>query len=146
VVLRNKPLKAPTFNAILERNVKIFRPPPATHLQTCTTNELMLPPSHPRPTMIQVLPEAKMGKNSEVGLAQMHKNRNLQDRIGIQMGQVQIVKIKETAEEGRNGKSKAMDKKRNIDDGLMGIFCRNSNPTANPPRAEFFWRKNSNIN
>ena len=87
-----------------------------------------------------------MRKNSEVGLAQMHKDRNLQDRIGIQMGQVQIVKIKETAEEGRNGKSKAADEKRNIDDGLVGIFCRNSNPTANPPREELFWRKNSNIN
>jgi hypothetical protein len=76
----------------------------------------------------------------------MHKDRNLQDRIGIQMGQVQIVKIKETAEEGRNGKSKAANEKRNIGDGLVGIFCRNSNPATNPPRAELFWRKNSNIN
>jgi hypothetical protein len=96
--------------------------------------------------MIQILPKSEMRKNSEVGLAQMHKDRNLQDRIGIQMGQVQIVKIKETAEEGRNGKSKAADEKRNIDDGLVGIFCRNSDPTANPPRADLFWRKNSNIN
>jgi hypothetical protein len=62
------------------------------------------------------------------------------------MGQVQIVKIKETAEEGRNGKSKAVDEKRDIDNGLVGVFCRNSNPTTNPPRAELFWRKNSNIN
>jgi hypothetical protein len=116
------------------------------HLQTCTTNKLVLPPSHLRPTMIQILPKSEMRKNSEVGLAQMHKDRNLQDRIGIQMGQVQIVKIKETAEEGRNGKSKAADEKRNIDDGLVGIFCRNSDPTANPPRADLFWRKNSNIN
>jgi hypothetical protein len=29
-----------------------------------------------------------MRKNSEVGLTQMHKDRNLQDGIGIQMGQV----------------------------------------------------------
>jgi hypothetical protein len=49
-------------------------------------------------------------------------------------------------EEARNGKSKAADEKRNLDDGLVGIFCRNSDPTANPPRAELFWRKNSNIN
>jgi hypothetical protein len=54
------------------------------------------------------------------------------------MGQVQIVKIKETAEEGRNGKSKVVDEKRNINDGLVGIFCRNSDPTANPPRTELF--------
>jgi hypothetical protein len=77
VVFHNKPLKAPPFNAILERNVKVFCLPPATHLQTCTTNELVLPPSHPGPTMIQILPEAKMGKNSEVGLTQMHEDGNL---------------------------------------------------------------------
>jgi hypothetical protein len=40
----------------------------------------------------------------------------------------------------------AADEKRNVDDGLVGIFCRNSDPTANPPRAELFWRKNFNIN
>jgi hypothetical protein len=33
--------------------------------------------------MIQILLEAKMGKNSEVGLTQMHKDINLQDKIGI---------------------------------------------------------------
>jgi hypothetical protein len=91
--------------------------------------------------MIQVLPESKMGQNSEVGLAQMHKDRNLQDGIGIQMGQVQIVKIKETAKEGSNGKSKAADEKRDIDNRLVGVFCWNNNPTANPPRTELFWRK-----
>jgi hypothetical protein len=62
------------------------------------------------------------------------------------MGQVQIVKIKETAQEGSNEKSKAMDEKRDIDNGLVGVFYRNSNPTTNPPRTELFWRKNSNFN
>jgi hypothetical protein len=80
-----------------------------------------------------------MGKNPEVGLTQMNKNGNLQDRIGIQVGQVQIVKIKETAEEGRNGKSETMDKEGNINDGLMSVLCQNSNSAANPPRTEFFW-------
>jgi hypothetical protein len=56
VVFHNKPLKAPPFNSILERNVEVFCLPPAAHLQTCTTNELVLPPSHPRPTVIQILP------------------------------------------------------------------------------------------
>jgi hypothetical protein len=46
------------------------------------------------------------------------------------MGQIQAIEIKETAEERRNGKSKAADKKRNINDGFVGIFCRNSDPTA----------------
>jgi hypothetical protein len=96
--------------------------------------------------MIQILPEAKMGKNPKVGLTQMHEDRNLQDRIRVQMGQVQIIEIKEAVEEGRNGKSKAMDKKRNIDDRLVGVFCWNSDPVANPPRAELFWKKNPNIN
>jgi hypothetical protein len=80
-----------------------------------------------------------MGKNPEEGLTQMNKNGNLQDRIGIQVGQVQIVKIKETAEEGRNGKSETTDKKGNINDGLMSVLRWNSNSSANPPRTKFFW-------
>jgi hypothetical protein len=90
--------------------------------------------------MIQKLQEAEMGKNAEIGLTQMNKNGNLQDRIRVKVGQVQIVEIKEVAEEGRNGKSKAADKKINIDNGLMSVLRRNSNPTANPPRTELFWR------
>jgi hypothetical protein len=86
-----------------------------------------------------------VGKNSEVGLAQMNKDRNLQNGIGIQMSQVQIIKVKETAEEGRNEKSKAADKKRNIDNGLVGIFYRNSDPTTNLPRTKLLRRKNANI-
>jgi hypothetical protein len=65
----------------------------------------------------------------------MDKNRNLQNGIGIQVGQIQAIEIKETAEERRNGKCKAADKKRNINDGFVGVFCRNSNPTTDPPRA-----------
>jgi hypothetical protein len=48
-------------------------------------------------------------------------------------------------EEGRNGKSKAADKKRDVDNGLVGIFCQDSDPTANPPRTKLLRRKNSNI-
>jgi hypothetical protein len=86
-----------------------------------------------------------VGKNSEVGLTQMNKDRNLQNGIGIQMSQVHIIKVKETTEEGRNRNIKAADKKRNIDNGLVGIFCRNSDPTTNPPRTKLLRRKNSNI-
>jgi hypothetical protein len=75
----------------------------------------------------------------------MNKDRDLHNGIGIQMSQVQIIKVKETAEEGRNGKSKATDKKRNINNGLVGIFYRNSDPTTNPPITKLFRRKNSNI-
>jgi hypothetical protein len=76
----------------------------------------------------------------------MNKNRNLQNGIGIQMGQIQAIEIKETAEERRNGKSKSADKKRNVNDGFVGVFCQNSDPTADPPRTELLRRKNSDRN
>ena len=72
----------------------------------------------------------------------MNENGDLQDRIGIQMGQVKMVEIKEAAEKGRNGKAKAAEKERGINNGLMGILSWNSKPMANPPRTEFPRRKN----
>ena len=66
----------------------------------------------------------------------MNKNGDLQDRIGIQMGQVKMVEIKEAAEKGRNGKTEAAEKERSVNHGLMGILSRDSNPMANPPRTE----------
>jgi hypothetical protein len=57
------------------------------------------------------------------------------------MGQIQEIEIKETVEERRNGKSKAADKKRNVNDEFVGVFCRNSDPTADPPGTEFLRRK-----
>jgi hypothetical protein len=82
-------------------------------------------------------------KNTKESFAQVNKNGNLQNGIGIQMGQIQVIEIKETAEERRNGKSKAADEKRNINDGFVGVFCRNSDPTTDPPRTELLRRKNS---
>jgi hypothetical protein len=54
-----------------------------------------------------------------------------------------VIEIKETAEERRNRKSKTADEKRNVNDGFVSVFCRNSDPTANPLRTEFLRRKNS---
>jgi hypothetical protein len=54
-----------------------------------------------------------------------------------------VIEIKETAEERRNGKSKAADEKRNVNNRFVSVFCRNSDPTADPPRTEFLRRKNS---
>ena len=54
-----------------------------------------------------------------------------------------MVKVKETAKEGRNRKSKAADKKRDVNNGLMGILCRDSNTATNPPRAKLLRRKDS---
>jgi hypothetical protein len=94
--------------------------------------------------MIQILPQTEVRKNSMVGFTQMNKDRNLQNRVWIQVSQIQIVKVKETAKEGRNGKSKAADKKRDVDNELVGILCWDNNPTTNPPRAKLLQRKNSN--
>jgi hypothetical protein len=68
VVLHNEPLKAPSVNAILERNVEVLYFPPPAKLHTRTTNKLVLSPGHPRPTVIKVSPETKMGKNPKKGL------------------------------------------------------------------------------
>jgi hypothetical protein len=93
--------------------------------------------------MIQILPQTEVRKNSNVGFAQMNKDRNLQNRVWIQVSQIQIVKVKETAKEGKNGKSKATNKKRDVNNGLVGILRRDSNPTTKPPRAKLLRRKNS---
>jgi hypothetical protein len=54
-----------------------------------------------------------------------------------------MVEIKETAKERRNRKSKAADEKRNVNNGLVGVLRRDSNPTTDPPRAKLLWGKNS---
>jgi hypothetical protein len=59
------------------------------------------------------------------------------------MGQIQVIEIKKTAEKGGNQKSKTAEKKRNINNGFMGVLCWNSDPVANPPRKELLRRKNS---
>jgi hypothetical protein len=54
-----------------------------------------------------------------------------------------MVEIKEIAEERRNRKSKAVDEKRNINNGLVGVLRRDSDPTTDPPRTKLLQRKNS---
>jgi hypothetical protein len=83
VILHGKSLKAPSFNAILERDVKTLHFPPPAKLQTGTTDKLMLSPGHTGPTVVKIPPEPKMGKNSKKGLAKVHKNGNLKNRVGI---------------------------------------------------------------
>ena len=73
----------------------------------------------------------------------MNKNRNLHNRVGIQMSQIQMVEIEETAKERRNRKRKAANEKRNVNNGFMDILCRDSNPTTDPLRAKLLRRKNS---
>jgi hypothetical protein len=84
-----------------------------------------------------------MRQNSEIGFTQVNENRNLQNGVGIQMSQIQMVEIKETTKERRNRKSKAADKKRYVNNGLVGVLRRDSNPTTDPPGAKLLWGKNS---
>jgi hypothetical protein len=71
----------------------------------------------------------------------MNVNGNLHNGIGIQMGQIKAIEIKETAGKGRNRKSETAEKKRNINHGFMGILYWNSDPMANSPRTELLRRK-----
>jgi hypothetical protein len=96
----------------------------------------MLPPGHSRATVIQILPQTKMWQDAKKSFAQMNVNGNLQNRIGIQMGQVEAIEIKEATEEGRNGESETAEKKRNVNHRFMGILCRDSDPMTNPPRTK----------
>jgi hypothetical protein len=73
----------------------------------------------------------------------MNKDGDLQNGIRVQMSQIQVIEIKETAKKGGNRKSKTAEKKRNIYNGFMGVFCWNSDPMADPPRIELPQRKNS---
>jgi hypothetical protein len=77
--------QVPSFDVVFEWDIEVLCLPPMVHLQTRTTHELVLPPGHSRPTVIQVLPQAKVWQNTKVGFTQMNKNRNLQNGIGIQM-------------------------------------------------------------
>jgi hypothetical protein len=56
VVLHDKPLQAPSFDAVLEWDVEVVSLSPTTHLQTRAPHELVLPSSHPGPIVVQVLP------------------------------------------------------------------------------------------
>jgi hypothetical protein len=93
--------------------------------------------------VIQIFPQSKVWQDAEKSLTQMNKDGDLQNGIRVQMGQIQVVEIKETAEKGGNRKSKTAEKKRNIHNRLVGVLGWNSNPTANSPRTELLRRKNS---
>jgi hypothetical protein len=52
--------------------------------------------------MVQVLPQSKVWAYPKVGFAEMHKDGNFKNRIGVQMSQNEGVKIKESTEKGIN--------------------------------------------
>jgi hypothetical protein len=83
VVLHGKPLKAPSLNTILHRDIKIFDLPASVKFQASTANKLMLTSSHPRPIVVEIVPKPKMRKNSKESFAEVNKHGNLKNRIGV---------------------------------------------------------------
>jgi hypothetical protein len=83
VILHGEPLEAPSLDAVLKGDVKVFHFPPSAKLQTGTTDELMLSSSHTGPTVVKIPLESKVGENSKKSLAQVYKNGNLKNGIGI---------------------------------------------------------------
>jgi hypothetical protein len=67
---------------------------------------------------------------------------NLENGIRVQMGQVDMIKVKKATEKRRDWKAEAAEKKGSINHWLVGIFSWDSSPMANPPRTEFPRRKN----
>ena len=83
MVLHGKPLKAPSLNTVLHRDIKIFDLPASAKFQASTANKLMLSSSHPRPIVVEIVPKPKMRKNSKESFAEVNKHDNLKNRIGV---------------------------------------------------------------
>jgi hypothetical protein len=69
MILHDEPFQAPSLNVVLEWNVEVTSLPSTAHLQAHGPHQLVLPPSHPKPTVVQILPKAKVGQNSKKGFA-----------------------------------------------------------------------------
>jgi hypothetical protein len=69
MILHDEPFQAPSLDVVLEGDVEVISLPSAAHLQARAPHQLVLPPGHPRPTAVQILPKAKVGQNSKKGFA-----------------------------------------------------------------------------
>lgn len=96
--------------------------------------------------MIKISPQPKVWVNPEKCFAEVHEDGNLKDGVGIQMGQIERVIVKEATEKGGNGQTQAPDQERNKYHGLVYILCRHNNPLPNPPRTQLLWSENTNFN
>jgi hypothetical protein len=63
----------------------------------------------------------------------MNKHDNLKHIIGIQMSEVQRIKIEKSAKQGRNWQGQSSDEKRHDDNRLVSILCRDSNSALDLP-------------
>jgi hypothetical protein len=69
MILHDEPFQAPSLDVVLEGDVEVISLPSAAHLQAHAPHQLVLPPGHPRPTVVQILPKAKVGQNPKKGFA-----------------------------------------------------------------------------
>jgi hypothetical protein len=83
VILHGEPLKAPSLDAVLEGDIKVFYFPPPAKLQIGTTDKLMLSSGHTGPTVVKIPLESKVGKDSKKGLAQVYENGNSENGVGV---------------------------------------------------------------
>jgi hypothetical protein len=87
-----------------------------------------------------------MGENSKKSLIEMYENGNLQNRVMVQVCQKLIRKSQGGRGKRRDGKSKSTDKKQDVNNRFMVVLYRNSDPAVDPPRTEFLWWQNPNLN
>jgi hypothetical protein len=69
MILHDEPFQAPSLDDVLEWDVEVVGLPPTAHLQARAPHQLVLPSGHPRPTVVQILPKAKVGQNTKKGFA-----------------------------------------------------------------------------
>jgi hypothetical protein len=67
---------------------------------------------------------------------------DLENGIRVQMGQVDMIKVKKATEKRRDWKAEAAEKERSVNYWFVGIFGWDSSPVTNSPRTEFPRRKN----
>jgi hypothetical protein len=83
MIFHSKPLKAPSLNVVFQSNVEVLSLPASAKFQASTSNKLMLPSSHPGPTMVKVFPKPKVWKNSKESFAKMNKTTIWSTKLGF---------------------------------------------------------------
>jgi hypothetical protein len=65
MILHDEPFQAPSLDTVLEWDVEVVSLPPTAHLQARAPHQLVLPSGHPKATVVQILPQAKVWQNAE---------------------------------------------------------------------------------
>ena len=78
------------------------------------------------------------GLDPQESFAQMYKNANLKERIGVEVHELNLVELKEMAEEVASGDPESTKEKREKDHYLFFIGYCVVVPMARPPLEAFF--------